>query len=51
MRFNKELLGSVTREAGQSERLRMAHDMLTTFCEQSQRMLNAIEPGTEIAAV
>lgn len=46
MKFDKELFDSVTHEAAQSERLRMARDMRTTTADQSQRMLNAIEPGT-----
>lgn len=46
MKFDKELFDSVTREAVQSERLRMARDMRTTPADRSQRMLNAIEPGT-----
>ena len=46
MNFDKELFDSVTREAAQSERLRMARDMRTTSADKSQRMLNAIEPGT-----
>lgn len=48
MRLDKELFDSVTREAAQSERLRMNRDMRTTSADQSQRMLNAIEPGTEL---
>lgn len=46
MKLDKELFDSVTREAEQSERLRMNRDMRTTSADQSQRMLNAIEPGT-----
>lgn len=46
MKFDKELFDSVTREAERSERLRMARDMRTTSSDHSQRMLNAIEPGT-----
>lgn len=46
MKFDKELFDSVTREAAQSERLRMARDMRTSSSDRSQRMLNAIEPGT-----
>lgn len=46
MKFDKELFDSVTCEAAQSERLRMARDMRTTPSDRSQRMLNAIEPGT-----
>lgn len=46
MKLDKELFDSVTHEAKQSERLRMARDMRTTPADQSQRMLNAIEPDT-----
>lgn len=46
MIFDKELFDSITHDAARSERLRMAHDMRTTPADQSQRMLNAIEPGT-----
>lgn len=48
MKFDKELFDSVTLEAVKSERLRMARDMRTTSSDQSQRMLNAIEPGTNL---
>lgn len=46
MKLDKGLFDSVTREAEQSERLRMNRDMRTTSADKSQRMLNAIEPGT-----
>lgn len=46
MKFDKDLFDTVTREAAKSERLRMARDMRTTTADNSQRMLNAIEPGT-----
>lgn len=48
MKFDKALFESVSQEAKQSPRLRMARDMRTTPTDQSQRMLNAIEPGTEL---
>ena len=48
MKFNSELFNSVSREAAQSERLRMARDMRTSPTDHSQRMLNAIEPGTAL---
>lgn len=48
MKFDKVLFDSVSQEAKQSSRLRMARDMRTTPADQSQRMLNAIEPGTEL---
>lgn len=46
MKINKELLDSITGEAMRSERLRMSRDMRTTPDDCSQRMLNAVEPGT-----
>ena len=46
MRLDKVLFDSVTAEAGQSPRLRMSRDMRNTPDDNSQRMLNAIEPGT-----
>lgn len=48
MKLDKALFDSVSGEAAASPRLRMAHDMRTTAADQSQRMLNAIEPGTEL---
>lgn len=48
MQFDKALFDSISAEAKQSPRLRMARDMRTTSADQSQRMLNAIEPGTEL---
>lgn len=42
------LLDAVTADAMKSERLRMARDMRNTPEDRSQRMLNAIEPGTEL---
>lgn len=48
MKFDKALFDSVSAEAKQSSRLRMARDMRTTVNDQSQRMLNAIEPGTKL---
>lgn len=48
MILDKALFDSVTAEAKESPRLRMACDMRTTPSDNSQRMLNAIEPGTEL---
>lgn len=48
MRLDKTLFDSVSAEAKESPRLRMARDMRTTPADNSQRMLNAIEPGTEL---
>ena len=46
MKLDKALFDSVSAEAVASPRLRMARDMRTTPADRSQRMLNAIEPGT-----
>lgn len=48
MKFNKELLDALTEEAKKSPRLRMNRDMRTSSEDSSQRMLNALEPGTEL---
>jgi len=48
MKFDKALLDSVSAEALKSPRLRMARDMRNTPADTSQRMLNAIEPGTNL---
>lgn len=48
MRLDKALFDSVSAEAKESPRLRMARDMRTTPADNSQRMLNAIEPRTEL---
>jgi len=48
MIFDKNLLDSLTEEAKQSPRLRMNRDMRTSEADWSQRMLNALEPGTEL---
>lgn len=39
-------LDSITEEAKKSPRLRMNKDMRTSTDDQSQRMFNALEPGT-----
>lgn len=48
MIINKHLLDGLTDEARKSSRLRMNRDMRNSTYDQSQRMLNAIEPGTEV---
>lgn len=48
MKLDKALFDSVSSEAKASLRQRMARDMRTTPADKSQRMLNAIEPGTEL---
>ena len=46
MVINQALLDSLTAQAKASPRLRMAMDLRNTPEDQSQRMLNALEPGT-----
>lgn len=46
MRIDKELLDKLTEQAKESPRLRMNYDLRNTPEDGSQRMLNALEPGT-----
>ena len=46
MLIDKELLDNLTTQAMASPRLRMHYDMRDTTEDGSQRMLNAMEPGT-----
>lgn len=46
MKITTELLDSLTEKARISERLRFAYDLRTTINDNSQRILNAMEPGT-----
>lgn len=46
MLINKTILDNLTEQAKQTERLRMNYDLRTSSADQSQRMLNALEPGT-----
>ena len=48
MLINKQLLDTLTAQAKASPRLRMHYDLRNSVEDESQRMLNAIEPGTEI---
>lgn len=48
MYINREILDTLSEEARKSTRLRMGMDMRTSPKDQSQRMLNAMEPGTEV---
>lgn len=48
MRIDKALLDSLTESAKESPRLRMNYDLRTTPEDSSQRMLNALEPGTVV---
>ena len=42
------LLGDLLAKAGESPRLRQNYDLRTTGADTSQRMLNALQPGTEV---
>lgn len=46
MKITQTLLDSLTVQAKASPRLRMNYDLRNSDKDQSQRMLNAIEPGT-----
>ena len=48
MIIDKNVLDDLTAQAKASPRLRMAYDLRNTPEDNSQRMLNAIEPGTEM---
>lgn len=48
MIIDSTLFNDLTEEARRSDRLRMNWDMRNSKEDQSQRMLNAIEPGTEL---
>lgn len=46
MNIDKQLLDALTAQAKASARLRMNYDLRNSPEDQSQRMLNALEPGT-----
>ncbi len=46
MVIDQELLDDLTAQAKASPRLRMNYDLRNSADDQSQRMLNALEPGT-----
>lgn len=48
MIIDKELLDEVTKRAQNSPRLRMNYNFHQSLDEKCHRMLNALEPGTEI---
>jgi len=48
MKITRTLLDKLTEQAKASPRLRMNYDLRNTEADLSQRMLNAIEPGSEI---
>lgn len=48
MVIDKDLLDRLTEQAKQSTRLRMNYDLRNSTEDSSQRMLNAMEPGTSL---
>ena len=46
--INEDLLSGLHQRARESERKRMNYDLRTTPEDTSQRMLNALEPGTRV---
>lgn len=48
MNITQALLDKLTAEAKASPRLRMNYDLRNSNADQSQRMLNAIEPGSPL---
>ena len=48
IKINAALLDSLTEQAKASPRLRMNMDLRNSSADTSQRMLNAIEPGSEV---
>ena len=46
--FDNDLLQDLHSKAAQNQRLRMNFDLRTTPEDGSQRMLNALEPGTQV---
>ncbi len=48
MKITQAILDKLTEEAKASPRLRMNYDLRNSDGDQSQRMLNAIEPGSDI---
>lgn len=49
MKLDKELLDSLFKQASNNPRLRQNHDLRTSSEDNSQRMLNALLPGTQVA--
>lgn len=48
MKITQALLDNLTEQAKNSPRLRMNYDLRNSESDQSQRMLNAIEPGSVV---
>lgn len=49
LEINKDFLDSLFAKAKENPRLRQNYDLRTSAEDQSQRMLNALLPGTEVA--
>ena len=49
MKITQELMDELTAQAKASPRLRMNRDLRNSAEDKSQRMLNALEPGTPLA--
>lgn len=48
MKISQKVLDNLMTQAKSSERLRVSLDLRTSSDDQSQRILNALEPGTKI---
>ena len=48
MEINKNFLGKLFEQAVANPRLRQNYDLRTSPADNSQRMLNALQPGTEV---
>lgn len=48
MEFNKDFLGKLFEKATMNPRLRQSFDLRTSSADNSQRMLNALLPGTVV---
>ena len=48
MKITQEILDNLTAQAKASDRLRMSMDLRTSSNDRSQRMLNAVDPGTPL---
>ena len=48
MEINKKMLETLFAEAKENSRLRQSFDLRTSSADTSQRMLNALLPGTEV---
>ena len=49
MLINKQLLDTVSQQATESPRLRMNYNFHDSLEAKAQRLLNAVQPGTELA--